>query len=146
MSTESDCIFCKIISGEIPCIRLFEDEHTLAFLDINPANEGHSLVIPKNHAINVYGISDEDIGRVAATAKRIAAAVEETLHPDGINLVQANGPGAGQSVFHFHIHVLPRKDGDELKMNWTPQSADMEALGTLAERIKKKVPSFPAPG
>ena len=136
MRTDSDCIFCKIIAGEIPCISLWEDQETLAFMDINPANSGHALVIPKQHWQDVYTIPDEAIGAVAATARRIATAVRTALTPDGINLVQANGPGAAQSVFHFHMHVLPRYSGDELKLNWRLKLGDMDQLKPISERIK----------
>lgn len=136
MPTDSECIFCKIIAGEIPCISLWEDQETLAFMDINPANPGHALVIPKQHWQDVYTIPDEAIGAVAATARRIATAVRTALTPDGINLVQANGPGAAQSVFHFHMHVLPRYSGDELKLNWRLKLGDMDQLKPISERIK----------
>lgn len=136
MSATQDCIFCKIIAGEIPCFKLYEDDATLAFMDINPANDGHALVIPKDHAKDVHAISDDAISRTVITAKKIAAAVEKTVAPGGINLVQCNGPAAGQSVFHFHMHVLPRREGDELKMNWGLKPGDMDAIGKLAERIK----------
>lgn len=139
MGNESDCIFCKIVAGEIPSFKIYEDEHTLAFMDINPANEGHALAIPKGHAKDVHEISADAIAQTAVTAKRIAGAVERTLHPEGINLIQANGPAAGQSVFHFHIHILPRRKRDELKLNWGFNPGDMDAIGALAERIKDNV-------
>ena len=134
MST--DCIFCKIIAGEIPSFKLYEDDDTFAFMDINPANEGHALVIPKEHAADVHAISDAAISATAMTAKRVASAIEKTLGPDGINLVQANGPAAAQSVFHFHMHILPRRKEDGLKLNWGLEPGDMEAIGALAERIR----------
>lgn len=131
-----DCIFCKIISGDIPCFKLYEDEQTLAFMDINPANEGHALVIPKQHAANVHAVSDDMLAATAISAKKIAAAIDKTLQPDGLNLLQCNGPAAAQSVLHFHMHVLPRRDGDELKLNWDLVAGDMDAIGELAERIR----------
>ena len=134
-----ECVFCKIIAGEIPSFRLYEDEHTLAFMDINPANEGHALVIPKEHARDVHAISDEAIARTVVTARRVAGAVEATVSPDGLNLVQCNGPAAGQSVFHLHMHVLPRRDGDDLKMNWGLNPGDMDAIGALAGRIRERL-------
>ena len=136
MSSDTDCIFCKIIAGQIPCFKLFENDDTLAFMDINPANEGHALVIPKEHARDIYAVSDAAITATVTTAKKIAAAVDKTLNPDGINLLQCNGPAAAQSVFHFHMHVLPRREGDELKLNWGIKPGDMEAIGALAERIR----------
>jgi len=137
MRTDSDCIFCKIVAKDIPCLDVWEDSHTLAFMDINPANRGHVLVIPKEHSPDVYGISDDAIAAVCQSAKRVAKAVREALQPDGINLLQANGPGAAQSVFHFHIHVLPRMTGDELKINWGPKSGDMEDIKAAAVAIKR---------
>ena len=139
MSASQDCIFCKIIAGEIPSFKLFEDDATLAFMDINPANDGHALIIPKEHAKDVHAVSDEAISRTVLTAKKIAAAVEKTVSPRGINLVQCNGPAAGQSVFHFHMHVLPRREGDDLKMNWGLKPGDMDAIGKLAEKIKENL-------
>lgn len=136
MSASQDCIFCKIIAGEIPSFKLFEDDATFAFMDINPANEGHALIIPKEHAEDVHAVSDEAISRTVITAKRVAAAVEKTVSPGGINLIQCNGSAAGQSVFHFHMHVLPRLEGDDLKMNWGLKPGNKDAIGELAERIK----------
>ena len=101
MSRDPDCVFCKIVAGEVPSFILFEDDATLAFMDINPANEGHALVIPKEHASDLYAVSDEALARTAATAKKVAGAVARTLDPDGLNLVQCNGPAAAQSVMHF---------------------------------------------
>ncbi len=139
MRTDSNCIFCKIIAGEIPCFKLFEDELTMAFMDINPGNEGHALVIPKEHWEDVHAIPSDLIGSTTKTVKKIATAVEETLRPDGINLVQANGKGAAQSVFHFHMHILPRCMDDELKMNWGVRPGDMDAIKEVYERIKKSL-------
>ena len=139
MSSNPDCIFCKIIAGEIPCFRLYEDGDTLAFMDINPAGEGHALVIPREHGEDLHAISEGAIAATVITAKKVAAAVEKTLQPDGINLLQCNGPAAGQTVLHFHMHVLPRRDGDDLKMNWGLQPGDMDAIGALAERIRQNL-------
>ncbi len=131
-----DCIFCKIIAGEIPCFKLYESDDTLAFMDINPANEGHALVIPKEHSADVHAVSGAAISSTVITAKMIATGIEKTLSPDGINLLQCNGSAAAQSVLHFHMHVLPRRDGDELKLNWDLEPGDMDAIGKLAERIR----------
>ncbi len=139
MSASQDCIFCKIIKGEIPSFKVYEDDDTLAFMDINPASDGHALVIPKVHAEDVHAVSDDSISRTVVAAKKVAAAVEKTVTPGGINLVQCNGPAAGQSVFHFHMHVLPRREGDDLKLNWGLRPGDMDAIGKLAEKIKKNI-------
>ena len=139
MSEHIDCIFCKIINGDIPSFKVHEDEHTLAFMDINPANDGHCLVIPKGHARDLLTISESAVAAVVQSARRVARAVQATLQPDGINLVQCTGPAAGQSVYHFHMHVLPRRDGDELKMNWGIKPGDMHAIGELAARITQNI-------
>ncbi len=136
MSADPDCIFCKIIAGEIPSFKIFENDDSFAFMDINPANEGHALVIPKEHAADVHAVSQAAITATVKTAKKVAAAVDKILSPDGLNLLQCNGPAAAQSVMHFHMHVLPRKNGDELKLNWGLESGDMDAIGALAEKIR----------
>ena len=136
MRRDPDCIFCKIVAGEIPSFKLFEDEATLAFMDINPASEGHALVIPKEHVPDLYAVSDEALARTLVTAKRVAAALARTLNPDGLNIVQCNGAAAAQSVMHFHMHVLPRVTDDGLAMNWGLKLGDIDAIGRLAERIR----------
>ena len=136
MTQDPSCIFCKIVAGTIPSFKLYEDSSTLAFLDINPGNPGHALVIPKVHAANLYASDDKDLAAVMATVRKVAIAVEKTVKPDGLNLLQANGPGAAQSVFHFHMHILPRRTGDELKMNWGLKPGDKAELATLAEKIR----------
>ena len=136
MTHEPNCIFCKILNGDIPSFKLYEDETTFAFMDINPASEGHALVIPKEHAVNVHAVSDAAISATVLTAKKIAKAVDKALSPEGLNLLQCNGQAAAQSVQHFHMHVLPRKTGDELKLNWGLKPGDMKAIGALAERIR----------
>lgn len=136
MADDANCVFCKIIAGTIPSFKLYEDAATLAFLDINPGNPGHALVIPKAHAANLYTSADKDLAAVMATVRRVATAIEKTVQPDGLNLLQANGPGAAQSVFHFHMHILPRRNGDELKMNWGLKPGDKGELAALAEKIR----------
>jgi len=136
VSTDPECIFCQIIEARIPSFRLYEDDHSLAFMDINPAHEGHALVIPRQHAPDLYHIEDEHLGAVIRTARKVAVAVKAALQPDGLNLVQCNGKAAAQSVFHFHIHVLPRSYGDNLALNWGLVPGDMEAIGALTQRIK----------
>ncbi|GGF60240.1 hydrolase [Terasakiella brassicae] len=139
MSLADDCIFCKILRNEIPSLKVYEDEQTYAFMDINPANPGHVLVIPKYHAPNIFEIPPEWLSACMVTVQKIALAVEKTVSPDGINILQANGEGAAQSVFHLHIHVMPRANGDDLKMNWGHNPGDMEAIAALAEEIKAEL-------
>ena len=140
MRTDPNCIFCKIVAGQIPCFKLHEDADTLAFMDINPGNPGHALAIAKEHWENLAAMPPARLGPVLTTAQRVAQAVEVALRPDGINLLQANGPGAAQSVFHFHIHILPRRIGDELKMNWGHKPGDMPAIKASFEKILAAMP------
>ena len=139
MRTDADCIFCKIVAGEIPCFKLFENEQTLSFMDINPANAGHALIVPKEHWEDVYAIPDELVSAVSMTAKKIAGAARAVVKPDGLNLVQCNGKGAAQSVLHFHMHVLPRWNDDGLKLNWGIVPGDMQAIEELAGRIRENL-------
>lgn len=136
MRTDPDCIFCKIVAREIPSFKLYEDAETLAFMDINPVHDGHALVICKAHHPNVFDIEPAAIAAVARTAANVARAVNEAVASDGLNLVQSNGRGAAQSVPHFHVHVLPRKLGDELKVNWELKPGDRDRIAALAERIR----------
>lgn len=141
MATDPNCIFCKIVAGTIPCFKLHEDAATLAFLDINPVSVGHALVIPKSHAPNLFESADGDLAAVMPVARRVATAVNKVLQPAGLNLLQSNGPGAGQSVFHLHVHVIPRAVGDGIKMTWEPKPGDMAELAKLAERLKAALPA-----
>ncbi|SRR5437588_6046262 len=136
MKTDANCIFCKIVAGQIPCFKLLEDDDTLAFMDIYPANDGHCLVLAKEHYPTLLEISDEAFAAVSRSVSRVARAVNQALSPEGLNLVQANGPGAQQSVKHFHVHVLPRKLGDELKLNWGVKPGDRDTIAALAEKIR----------
>lgn len=136
MNTDPDCIFCRIVAGEIPSFKLLEDDRVFSFMDINPVNEGHCLVIPKAHVPNLFESDDGSLAAVAAACRRVADAVRRTLDPPGINLMQANGPAAGQSVFHLHFHVIPRRADDGLLFNWEPRPGDLDAIGRLAERIR----------
>jgi histidine triad (HIT) family protein len=137
MTTDPGCIFCKIAAGTIPSTKLYEDAETLAFMDINPANDGHCLVIPKAHFPTVFALAPEAFAAAGRTVIKVAGAVQAALAPDGINLLQANGAGAGQSVFHFHIHVLPRRHDDGLSINWTPKPGDRTRIAEIAEKIRR---------
>jgi len=132
----TDCVFCKIVAGTIPCFKLYEDAETLAFLDINPVHDGHALVIPKAHFPTVFELPPEAFAAAGRTAILLAKAVNAALAPDGLNLLQSNGPGAAQSVAHFHLHILPRRLDDGLAVNWTPKPGDRERLAAIAQRIR----------
>src|SRR6516164_11539099 len=136
MKTEPDCIFCKIVLGQSPSFRLLKDEDTLAIMDIFPASEGHCLVLTKEHYPTLFEISDEAFAAVSRSVRRVARAVNQALSPAGLNLVQANGAAAHQSVEHFHVHVLPRKRGDELKLNWGVKAGDPDIISAIAEKIR----------
>lgn len=130
-----DCIFCRIVAGELPSSRVHEDERTVAFMDINPAARGHLLVIPKVHARDLLDIDPEDLAACAVTAQALAARVADRLGADGVNLLNACGPAAWQTVFHFHIHVIPRWDGDPLRLPWVPGPGDPDEIQATAKEL-----------
>ena len=135
MSDHTNCVFCGIVQGNIPAVRVYEDATTLAFMDIQPASSGHTLVIPKVHAANLFEISPTDLAAVAWTAQRIARAVQEALTPDGIRILQTNGAAAGQTVFHYHVHVIPMWDGQRIGSHGRTR-ADPERLKAVALQIQ----------
>jgi len=139
-----DCIFCKIIRGEIPSFKVWEDEATYAFMDINPVAPGHALIVPKFHTPNIYEAPSDWLGPVMGSVSRVARAVRDELKPDGMNILQANDKGAAQSVFHIHFHVIPRNLGDGLTMNWDIVPGDMAEIGALAEKIAARTAADPA--
>jgi len=132
-----DCIFCKIIKGDIPCIKIYEDDRVLAFADINPISKGHTLLIPKNHAENLWEISQEDLTAIHAASKRVANAIRTALKPAGIAVLQLNGRAVNQVVMHYHLHLIPRMAGDaELKMTaWELVPGDMESIKQIGAQI-----------
>jgi histidine triad (HIT) family protein len=132
----SDCIFCAIAAGEAPAQVLDSDEHTVAFMDINPATRGHALVIPRRHSRDLTEIDPEDLARTTAAAQRLTARIGEALAPDGFNLINASGAAAWQTVFHFHIHVVPRYEDDPLQLPWIPRGADMDEIARTAAAIR----------
>jgi histidine triad (HIT) family protein len=134
--TDSNCIFCKIVAGQIPSFRLMEDDDTIAFMDINPVNPGHALAVAKGHWPTVDVIPPEVLAGVARTAQKVAKAAIKELKPDGVNLVQANGAGAGQSVPHLHIHIMPRRAGDAVSLNWVPKPGDMKEIEAVFRKLK----------
>jgi histidine triad (HIT) family protein len=131
-----DCIFCKIVAGELPSETVQEDQHTVAFMDINPWTRGHALVIPRIHSPNIYEVGDEDLRHTAIAAKQLAVRVKERLRCDGVNLLNASEPAAWQSVFHFHMHVIPRYDDDPLELPVRPRQAEPDELAAVAAEIR----------
>ena len=131
-----DCIFCKIVAGEIPAQIINQDEDTLAFMDIAPATRGHLLVIPKRHVRDLWEIEPEQLERVVTVAQRMATRVRERLGADGVNLINSCGAAAWQTVFHFHVHVIPRYTGDPLKLPWVPTPGDMEVIAAAAAALR----------
>jgi histidine triad (HIT) family protein len=131
-----DCIFCKIVAGELPAEIVAEDEHTVSFMDINPWTRGHALVIPRNHSRNLLDIDEGDLAQVAAAAKRLAARMRERLSCDGINLLNSSETAAWQTVFHFHMHVIPRYDDDPLRLPGAPKQVDQDELRAVAEELR----------
>ena len=136
MSSDPNCLFCKIVAGEIPSQRVDEDERTVAFMDIRPATPGHLLVIPKNHAKDVLEIDPADLAATVLAAQRMAKRVFERLAPDGVNLLNSCGAAAWQTVFHLHVHVIPRYNDDPLRLPWVPGPGDMDQIAAVAEKLR----------
>jgi histidine triad (HIT) family protein len=132
----SDCIFCGIVAGDVPAQIVDSDAHTVAFMDINPATRGHALVIPRAHAADLIEISDEDLERTMTAARRLVRRMEEVLEPAGFNILNACRPAAWQTVFHYHLHVVPRYENDPLKLPWVPRGADLEQIAAVADEIR----------
>jgi histidine triad (HIT) family protein len=135
MSAEPDCLFCKIVAGEISATIVAQDERTIAFMDINPATRGHALVIPRAHARDVLDIDLEDLEAVAGVAQRIATKARANLGADGVTLLNSSGAAAWQTVFHFHMHVIPRYEGDPLKLPWVPAPGDMDDIAAAGAQL-----------
>ena len=134
----SDCVFCKIVAGQIPSTRVYEDEHTLAFMDIGQVNPGHVLVAVKKHADNLYALDDAQAAAVARAGLQVARAIRDAFKPEGLSVYQANGKAAGQTVFHYHIHLLPRHAGDGMELTWPVKNPPREMLEGYAEKIRKQ--------
>jgi histidine triad (HIT) family protein len=130
-----DCIFCAIAAGEAPATIVAEDERTVAFMDISPATDGHLLVIPRAHYEDVLVIDDADLDATMHAARAMARRVKDRLGADGVNLLNSCGRTAWQTVFHFHVHVIPRYDDDPLKLPWVPEQGDMDAIKRTAEKL-----------
>jgi histidine triad (HIT) family protein len=135
MASDPDCLFCKIVAGDIPATKVHEDERTIAFMDINPGTRGHLLVVPREHATDLLEIPDEDLEAVARAGKLLAQRITERLRADGVNLLNSCGSAAWQTVFHFHLHVIPRYGGDPLQLPWHPAPGDREEIAAAARDL-----------
>ena len=136
MAEVEDCIFCKIVAGEIPSQIVAQDELTISFMDVAPATRGHALVVPRRHSRDLYEIDDEDLTAVVLAAKRLAQRARERLGADGVNLINSCGPAAWQTVFHFHVHVIPRYEGDPLRLPWVPTPGDPSEIAAAAAGLR----------
>jgi histidine triad (HIT) family protein len=133
---ESDCLFCGILAGSVPSQTIDSDERTVAFMDINPATRGHALVVPRAHSTDLLDIGPDDLAAAMLAAQRVARRMEEVLEPDGFNVLQATRPAAWQTVFHFHLHVLPRYEDDPLELPWIPRGGDEKEIAEVAEQLR----------
>jgi histidine triad (HIT) family protein len=134
---DPDCLFCKIVDGEIRATIVREDERTIAFMDINPATRGHLLVVPRAHAKDMLTIGSDDLAACASAAQKLTALVSERLGADGVNVLNSCGRDAWQTVFHFHLHVIPRYAGDPLRLPWTPQPGDRDEIAAAAAELTR---------
>ena len=132
----SDCVFCNIVAGQIPSAKVHEDELTLAFMDIGEVNPGHVLVAAKPHVENIFGLDDTLAAAVFRTAARVPRAVQKAYSPEGVTLYQANGSAAGQTVFHFHLHLVPRYDKDGMRLTWPTKNPPREQLEANAAKLR----------
>ena len=135
---DPDCIFCKIVAGELPSRVVDEDERTIAFMDIAPATRGHALVIPRAHSADLLSVQHEDLCAVAAAAQRLAARAKQRLGADGVNLINSCGAAAWQTVFHFHVHVIPRYEDDPLRLPWVPAAGDEREIEAAAQELSRR--------
>jgi histidine triad (HIT) family protein len=135
---DPNCIFCKIVAGELPATIVDEDERTIAFMDINPANRGHALVIPREHSTDLLSVDRDDLLAVVLASQRLAGRAKERLGADGVNLLNSCGAVAWQSVFHFHMHVIPRYEGDPLRLPWVPGPGDPEEIEAAAQELSRR--------
>ena len=131
-----DCIFCRIVKGEIPCAKIYEDERVLSFLDIGPISPGHALVLPRAHYTTIFEISEEDLKACAAAAQKVGRAVFEAVGAQGLNLLQNNFRAAGQLVDHIHFHLIPRHSGDGFMTSWPAKSYPQGGLEEMLEKVK----------
>ena len=135
----TECVFCKIVAGQIPSIRVFEDAEVLAFMDIGQVNPGHVLVAVKRHAENLYALDEAQAAAIGRASVRVARAIREAFSPAGLSVYQANGKPAGQTVFHYHVHLLPRHDADGMELTWPVKNPPREKLQEYAARIVERL-------
>jgi len=135
--SDPDCIFCKIVAGELPAEIVGENERTVTFMDIHPATRWHMLVVPRRHSRDLLEIEREDLEAVGVAAQRAAREAHDRLAADGVNLLNSRGQAAWQTVFHFHIHVIPRYEGDPLQLPWTPAPGDPDEIAAAAEELRQ---------
>ncbi len=134
--SNADCIFCKVLAGEIPSEVVDSDERTIAFMDINPATPGHCLVIPREHSEDIFEVSDEDLQATAVASQRLALKLKQALGAEGVNVLNCSGKTAWQTVWHYHVHVIPRHENDPLKLPWLPREGDPKSIAKVALRIR----------
>ena len=132
-----DCLFCGIIAGDVPGQIVDSDDATVAFMDINPATPGHALVVPRNHSEDLIAATDEDLETTMLAARRLAKRMDEVLEPAGFNILSACRPAAWQTVFHYHLHVIPRYEDDPLKLPWVPRGGEAEEIAAIAEKLRR---------
>jgi histidine triad (HIT) family protein len=132
----SECVFCRIVARQLPATMVYEDEHTLAFMDLGQVNPGHVLVAVKKHAENLYALDDAQAGAVLRAAARVARAIRDAFAPQGLSVYQANGKAAGQTVFHYHVHLVPRHEGDGMALTWPLKNPPREKLEEYAAKIR----------
>jgi histidine triad (HIT) family protein len=135
---DQDCIFCKIVDGELPAMIVDQDERTISFMDISPATRGHALVIPREHSADLLTVARDDLTAVALASQRLAGRMKERLGADGVNLLNSCGAVAFQTVFHFHVHVIPRYEGDSLRLPWVPAAGDPEQIAGAAQELGRE--------
>ena len=134
---DPNCIFCKIANGGIPSHTIYEDDHFRGFLDVSPATRGHALIIPKEHYANLLETPEDVVKDAVSVARDVAGRIKERLGADGFHLVQNNGPAAGQTVFHFHLHIIPRYEGDHADILWKPTTPPEDELKEICEKINE---------
>lgn len=136
---ENDCIFCKIANGEIPASTVYEDDMFRVILDMSPATKGHALILPKKHMANIFEMDEETAEKVFVLAAKVAKGMKSALNCDGLNIVQNNGEVAGQTVFHFHMHIIPRYNGDGQNINWVPGTSEAGEREHIVQQIRSAV-------